>query len=163
MKPFAGTSLGFHADLGYITATEDNDLAGVDETGLFPQQRFFLGGDNSVRGFRRRSIVVREEDGTIRRDQFGFPLGGTQMARFSAEYHLIVGGPFRVVFYADAGGVFDDDQSPDFGLMRYSTGAELRIQVPLFPAPLRFIYASNLDPLDFDQFDSFDFSLSTSF
>ena len=157
------SSFGVQLDLGYITSIEDSDATGVDETGLFPQQRFFLGGDNSVRGFRRRSIVVREEDGTIRRDQFGFPRGGTKMLRLSAEYHLILGGPFRVVFYGDAGGVFDDDQDPDFGLMRYSAGAELRIQVPLFPAPLRFIYASNLDPLDDDQFDSFDFSLSTSF
>ncbi len=158
------SSIGFQVDLGYITATEDNDdVTGVDDTGLFPQQRFFLGGDNSVRGFRRRSIVVREEDGSIRRDQFGFPLGGTQMLRLSAEYHILAGGPFRLVFYADAGGVFDDDQSPDYGLMRTSAGAELRVQVPLFPAPLRFIYAYNIDPLDFDQFDSFDFSLSTSF
>ncbi|MCP3957805.1 MAG: outer membrane protein assembly factor BamA [bacterium] len=157
------SSFGVQLDLGYITSIEDSDAIGVDDTGLFPQQRFFLGGDNSIRGFRRRSIVVREEDGTIRRDQFGFPLGGTKMLRLSAEYHLILGGPFRVVFYGDAGGVFDDDQNPDFGLMRYSAGAELRIQVPLFPAPLRFIYASNLDPLDADQFDSFDFSLSTSF
>ncbi len=158
------SSFGIQVDLGYITATEDNDgIVGVDDTGLFPQQRFFLGGDSSVRGFRRRSIVVREEDGTIRRDQFGFPLGGTSMTRFSAEYHIIMGGPFRLVFFGDAGGVFDDDQSPDFGLMRTSAGAELRIQVPLFPAPLRFIYAFNLDPLDDDQFKSFDFSLSTSF
>ena len=37
------------------------------------------------------------------------------------------------------------------------------IKVPLFPAPLRFIFARNLDPLDGDQFDTFDFSLSTSF
>ena len=157
------SSVGFQLDLGYITSIEDSDVTGVDASGLFPQQRFFLGGDSSVRGFRRRSIVVREEDGTIRRDQFGFPLGGTKMVRLSSEYHLILGGPFRVVFYGDAGGVFDDDQDIDFGLMRYSVGAELRIQVPLFPAPLRFIYASNLDPLDGDQFDSFDFSLSTSF
>ena len=157
------SSFGFLAELGYITSIEDNDVNGVDESGLFPQQRFFLGGDNSVRGFRRRSIVVREEDGTIRRDRFGFPLGGTQMARISLEYHLILGGPFRVVFYGDAGGVFDDDQSPTYDLMRSSAGAELRIQVPLFPAPLRFIYARNLDPFDDDQFDSFDFSLSTSF
>ncbi|MEM7353645.1 MAG: outer membrane protein assembly factor BamA [Acidobacteriota bacterium] len=157
------SSIGLHADLGYITSIGDSDVAGVDESGLFPQQRFFLGGDSSVRGFRRRSIFVREEDGTIRRDQFGFPLGGTSMARFSAEYHLIVGGPFRVVFFGDLGGVFDDDQDPSFDLMRSSIGAELRIQVPLFPAPLRFIYAQNLDELEGDQFDSFDFSLSTSF
>ena len=158
------SSIGFQVDLGYITSIEDNDdVTGVDSTGLFPQQRFFLGGDNSIRGFRRRSIVVREEDGTIRRDQFGFPLGGTKMTRISAEYHVIMGGPFRLVFFGDAGGVFDEDQSPDIGLMRYSAGAELRVQVPLFPAPLRFIWARNLDPLDDDQFKSFDFSLSTSF
>ncbi len=158
------SSVGFQVDLGYITAIEDNDkILGIDDSGLFPQQRFFLGGDNSVRGFRRRSIVVREEDGTIRRDRSFFPLGGTRMVRISAEYHVLMGGPFRLVFYGDAGGVFDEDQSPDFGLMRYSAGAELRIQVPLFPAPLRFIWARNLDPLDDDQFKSFDFSLSTSF
>ena len=158
------SSVGFQVDLGYITATEDNDgVFGVDETGLFPQQRFFLGGDSSVRGFRRRSIVVREEDGTIRRDQFGFPLGGTSSARIALEYHILMGGPFRLVFFGDAGGVFDEDQNPDFDLMRTSAGAELRIQVPLFPAPLRFIWAHNLDPLEGDQFKSFDFSLSTSF
>jgi outer membrane protein insertion porin family len=149
------TTFGIKADLGYITSLDDNEL--------FPQQRFFLGGDNSIRGFRRRSIVVREEDGTIRRDLNGFPLGGTTSLRFSAEYHLVVGGPFRVVAFADLGGVFADDQSINFDLMRSSAGVELRIQVPLFPAPLRFIYASNLDPQIDDQFESVDFSLSTSF
>ncbi len=149
------SSVGFKLDLGYIKALSDEEL--------FPQQRFFLGGDNNIRGFRRRSIVVREEDGTIRVDEQGFPVGGTQMLRLSGEYHIVVGGPFRVVLFGDAGGVFDEDQTINPDLMRYSAGLELRIEVPLFPAPLRFIYASNLKPLVDDQFDSFDFSLSTSF
>ena len=161
------SSAGINLEAGYIQAfgasLEDDGPGGRDAAGLFPQQRFFLGGDNSVRGFRRRSIVVREEDGTIRRDEFGFPLGGISMIAFNLEYHIAVSGPFRIVFFGDAGGVFDEGQTPDFGLLRYSAGAELRIKVPLFPAPLRFIYASNLDPLEGDQFDSFDFSLSTSF
>jgi len=55
------------------------------------------------------------------------------------------------------------DQGFDLNGLRYSAGAELRVQVPLFPAPLRFIYARNIDPLDNDNFSSFDFSLSTSF
>ena len=153
-RPFQ-SSFGVKMDLGYITSLNDDEL--------FPQQRFFLGGDNSIRGFRRRSIVVREEDGTIRRDAAGFPQGGTSMIRLSAEYHAIVGGPFRVVFFGDLGGVFDDDQDIDLDLMRSSAGVELRVQVPLFPAPLRFIYAINLEPKEDDQFESFDFSLSTSF
>lgn len=149
------SSFGIKMDLGYITSLDDSEL--------FPQQRFFMGGDGNLRGFRRRSVVVREPDGTIRRDSVGFPLGGTKMLRFSAEYHLIVGGPFRIVLFGDAGGVFDDDQSIETDLLRYSAGAEIRIQVPLFPAPLRFIYAFNLEEKIDDQFDSFDFSLSTSF
>lgn len=149
------SSFGIKLDLGYIESLDDKEL--------FPQQRFFSGGDNSIRGFRRRSIVVRNEDGTIRRDDNGFPLGGNSMVRLSAEYHLIVGGPFRVVAFGDIGGVFADDQDVDFDLMRSSAGVELRIQVPLFPAPLRFIYATNLDPKEDDQFESIDFSLSTSF
>ena len=160
------SSLGLNIEAGWIESLFDDEFdpnSGRDETGLFPQQRFFLGGDSSIRGFRRRSIVVREENGDIRFDRFGFPLGGTQMMAVNLEYHVMISDPFRLVFYADAGGVFDEDQSIDPGLFRYSAGAELRIQVPLFPAPLRFIYARNLDELTNDQFESFDFSLSTSF
>ncbi len=149
------SSFGLKLDLGYITSIDDNEL--------FPQQRFFLGGDNSIRGFRRRSIVVRNEDGSIRLDNNRFPLGGTKMLRLSAEYHVLAGGPFRVVLYGDAGGVFDDDQDLSTDLLRYSAGVELRVQVPLFPAPLRFIYAQNIDEKEDDQFESLDFSLSTSF
>jgi outer membrane protein insertion porin family len=149
------SSLGLNLEAGYIA-----ELGGTE---LFPQQRFFLGGDNSVRGFRRRSIVVREDDGTIRTDEFGFPLGGTTMFAVNLEYHLLLNELFRVVLFGDGGGVFADDQTIDPGLMRYSAGAELRIKVPLFPAPLRFIYATNLSPKEGDQFESFDFSLSTSF
>jgi outer membrane protein assembly factor BamA len=90
------------------------------------------------------------------------------------------------VLFGDAGGVFgyeqplrnadgslmvDDDGNLvigrgsqfDFNGLRYSAGVELRVLVPLFGAPLRFIYATNLDPLDDDQFESFDFNIGTSF
>lgn len=148
------SSFGVKLDLGYITSLDDNEL--------FPSQRFTLGGDNSVRGFDRRSIAVRREDGSILRDANDLPIGGDYMLRFSAEYHLDVGGPFRLVAFGDAGGVFADASSIDLDLMSYSAGLELRIQVPLFPAPLRFIYATNLDPKE-DLFKSLDFSLSASF
>ncbi|MCP4661405.1 MAG: BamA/TamA family outer membrane protein, partial [bacterium] len=133
------------------------------ERSLFTQQLFFLGGGNSVRGFRTRTIMVRDEDGNILYDTAGFPLGGHKMLQLNLEYHVLLSGPFRVVFFGDAGGVFGKDQSVDPGLMRYSAGAELRITVPMFPAPLRFIYASNLEPLPNDRFETFDFSLTTSF
>ncbi|MEM9554636.1 MAG: outer membrane protein assembly factor BamA [Acidobacteriota bacterium] len=161
------SSFGLNLEAGYIEALRDprdNDGDGIfEDLAVFPQQRFFLGGDNSVRGFRRRSIVVRNDDGEILRDEVGFPLGGDLMSVLNLEYHVEAGGPFRVVLFADAGGVFQDFDDFDLSRFRTTAGVELRVRVPIFPAPLRFIYARNLDPLPNDQFDSFDFSLSTSF
>lgn len=156
----AKTSFGINTELGLIEPIGDDT---ADDPAIFPQQRFFLGGDSTVRGFRRRSIVVRELDGKIRRDRDGFPVGGDRQILFNAEYHIQLGGPFRVVFFGDAGAVWAKNQSFDTDFFRYSAGAELRIKVPIFPAPLRFIYAVNLNELPDDQFDSFDFSLSTTF
>ncbi len=47
--------------------------------------------------------------------------------------------------------------------VRYSAGVEMRILVPVFGAPLRFIYAKNLKPLPADEFETFQFSIGTSF
>lgn len=172
-RPFKST-FGLNVELSYIRA--------LSNTTLFPLQRFFLGGENSVRGFRRRSLTVIDDSGRLVTDSQGFPIGGDFLAQFNVEYHVIPGGPFRVVFFADAGGVFNvgndiegfvrlDDNSlfpaGDLGFspgrMRYSAGIELRVLVPLFGAPLRFIYAKNLDPLAIDQFQGFDFNIGTSF
>ncbi len=149
------SSLGINLEAGLFTKLEDLNI--------FSTQRFFLGGENSVRGFRRRSLVVRNEDGTIKVDNRGVPLGGERYLQGNLEFHLMPSGPFRVVLFADAGGVWDSEGSIEFSQMRYTAGAELRILVPLFGAPLRFIWASNLDPLPDDQFESFDFNIGTSF
>ena len=47
--------------------------------------------------------------------------------------------------------------------LRFTTGAELRLFVPVFGLPLRFIYANNLTPLPGDRFESFQFDVGTSF
>ena len=156
------SSFGFNFEAGIIEDTELNDDGSAK---IFPQQYFFLGGDNSIRGFDRRSIFVREDtpERQIRRDASGFPVGGDSFMQLNLEYHIQMGGPFRVVLFGDAGGVFGDDQSISTDLLRYSAGAEVRVRVPIFPAPLRFIYAFNLEELPDDRFNSFDFSLSTSF
>jgi outer membrane protein insertion porin family len=136
---------------------------------IFFLNRFFLGGEQSIRGFEFRSIWARDfETGrTILED--GFPKGGDKFFQLNLEYQFLLGGPFRLVPFLDAANVFDDAQSYDLSHLRYSAGVELRINVPLFGAPLRFIWANNIDPLqglpEFDQerFQSFDFSIGTSF
>ena len=56
-----------------------------------------------------------------------------------------------------------DVSAPAIELKGVSGGLELRIFVPVFGAPLRFIYASNLDPLPNDNFESFQFSIGSTF
>ncbi len=154
-RPFK-SAFGLNVEAGWI--------APYDGAELFSQQRFALGGE-SVRGFRSGNITVRGEgEGRpLRFDDGGYPLGGEKKLVLNLEYHVMPEGPFRLVFFTDAGGVFAGDQPVSPDLMRFTAGAELRVMVPLFPAPLRLIFARNLDPLPGDRFKSIDFSLSTSF
>jgi len=127
-------------------------------------ERYYIGGSRSVRGFATRSIFLRDEAGIPIREN-GQVLGGRTFFQANVEYHFLLGGPFRLIFYVDAGNVFD----PDFGLpltfdrMRLSSGAELRLFIPMFGVPLRFIYAKNLDPLPGDRFETFQFDIGASF
>ena len=76
-------------------------------------ERFFLGGENSIRGHRYRSIFLRDKNGDPVRDANEVILGGDKYAQFNLEYHFVLGGPFRVLLFADAGNVFGDGQSFD--------------------------------------------------
>ncbi len=149
------TVLAFNAEGGLVTPFGGRELSFLE--------RFFLGGENSIRGFRFRSIWARDENGNTIRDQFGFPRGGDRFLQFNLEYRFQLSGPFMVLAFVDAGSVFDEDQDIDLSHLRTSAGLEMRINVPLFGAPLRFIYARNLDPLPDDRFESFQFSIGTSF
>lgn len=149
------TVAGLNVEAGYIQALGDQPLFSLD--------RFFLGGENSMRGFRPRSIWVRDKDGNTVRDEFGLALGGETFLQMNLEYHVILGGPFRLLAFADIGGVFAKDQSLDTSLMRHSFGVELRVLVPIFGAPLRFIYALNPDDYLDDRFQKFQFSIGTTF
>ena len=160
----------FNIDMTYI------EPFGTDDDGL-PRELFFLdrtllGGENSVRGYRYRSIWLRDPvTGATIRDATGFPQGGTSSVYLNLEHHFLVNGPFRIIAFADAGGVFDPDLGVDYDwdAMRAVAGIELRINVPLFGAPLRFIWSNqlnefdSLDSLDLERFDSFDFSIGVSF
>ena len=136
-----------------------------DKYKLSPLERFYLGGENSIRGHRFRSIYLRNSNGEPIRDPiYGTTLGGTSFVQANLEYHFLFGGPFRALVFADAGNVFGSgDQSFDLSRLRYTAGAELRVLVPVFGAPLRFIYSLNLDPQPGDRFQDFQFSIGSSF
>jgi outer membrane protein insertion porin family len=130
---------------------------------IFTLERFYLGGENSIRGHRFRSIFLRDDKGEPLRDVNNVILGGDKFVQFNVEYHFLLGGPFRFLLFADAGNVYGENRSFDLSDLRYTAGAELRVLVPVFGAPLRFIYAVNLDKLPNDNFEDFQFSIGTSF
>lgn len=161
------TVLAINAEGGLI------EPFGTDDEGnprdIFFLNRFFLGGEQSIRGFDFRSVWARDfETGETLLDN-GFPKGGDKFFQLNLEYQFLVGGPFRIVPFFDAANVYAEEQPYDLTELRYSAGLELRINVPIFGAPLRFIWARNLDPLenlqgfDRERFTSFDFSIGTSF
>ncbi|HKI04769.1 MAG TPA: outer membrane protein assembly factor BamA [Thermoanaerobaculia bacterium] len=148
--------IGFNAEAGLV------DPLG-DERNLSPFERFFLGGENSIRGHRFRSIFLRDSKGLPLRDANSNILGGDSFVQFNLEYHFLLGGPFRLLLFTDAGNVFGESQKFDLSNLRTTAGVELRVFLPVFGAPLRFIYAKNLDPQVQDSFEDFQFSIGTSF
>ncbi|HSS76428.1 MAG TPA: outer membrane protein assembly factor BamA, partial [Thermoanaerobaculia bacterium] len=124
---------------------------------------FYLGGENSIRGHAFRSIFLRDSHGLPVMDSTGVILGGDKFAQINLEYHFLLGGPFRLLLFADAGNVYGQGASYDLSSLRKTAGVELRVLLPVFGAPLRFIYAKNLDPLPQDSFQNFQFSIGTSF
>ncbi|MEZ5333489.1 MAG: outer membrane protein assembly factor BamA [Thermoanaerobaculia bacterium] len=149
------TIAAFNAEAGFIENLSDDEL--------FFSDRFFLGGENSVRGHRFRSLVVRTEDGIPVRDEFGYSVGGDRYIQFNFEYHALLGGPFRLIAFLDAGNVYGSEQSIDYDSLRKTAGFELQVNVPILGAPLRFIWSNNLDELEGDRFESFQFSVGPSF
>ena len=136
----------------------------IGSNGLPLLERYYIGGARSLRGHASRSISLRDSEDNPVQDQFGNLLGGTSYVQAALEYHLLLGGPFRLVFFVDGGNVFGDE---GLGIgarnLRATAGAELRLFVPVFGLPLRFIYADNLTPLPGDRFESFQFDVGTSF
>jgi outer membrane protein insertion porin family len=146
----------FNAEVGMIHPYKSGHTIPILEL-------FYLGGENSIRGHRYRSIFLRDGKGNPIMDSTGIILGGDKYEQFNLEYHFLLGGPFRLLLFTDAGQVYGDKQSFSLQHLRYTAGVELRVLLPVFGAPLRFIYAKNLSPLPQDSFESFQFSIGTSF
>lgn len=99
---------------GEYGATLNNELAELPAS-----QRFFAGGDQSVRGYAYRSIGPRDESGEN--------IGGEYMTTLSAEIEQTVWGNLGVAAFLDAGGV---DNKPGPALSQ-GVGAGLRYRAPI--------------------------------
>ena len=105
----------------------------VEEFAELPlSQRFFAGGDFSVRGFRYKSLGPEDEDGVV--------VGGRHLLTASAEYEYRFARNWAAAIFHDQGNAFD--KWDDFTL-RESAGAGIRWLTPV--GPLRVDIARPID------------------
>jgi outer membrane protein insertion porin family len=121
--------------------------------------RFLVGGEFSVRGFEYGSLGPYEDYA----GQGLRPVGGYSYHTYNFEYIYKVNDPIRLVLFADAGRAYGYQESFDFSKLRYSFGAEMRLFLPVFQFPLRFIYAINPNEELGDEFEGFQFTIGNTF
>jgi outer membrane protein insertion porin family len=141
------------AELNFSDTIEQNNNICVPRS-----ERFLVGGEQSIRGFEFGTLGPRETIAGFER-----AVGGHKYSVFNLEYVYRVNDPLRFVLWSDAGNAYADEDDWDLSQLRYTAGAELRIFLPVFQFPLRFIYAVNLDPRDGDDFKGFQFSIGNTF
>lgn len=124
---FRNHKVGFYVDYQFIKTLKDSPLPFWE--------RFYLGGDRSIRGYDFYSIGPTSEQGTN--------IGGEKAFVFNAEYILPVYGPFYAVFFYDMGNAYRADQRISLKSIYSSTGLEMRIFHPPLPIPVRIIFAYN--------------------
>jgi outer membrane protein assembly complex protein YaeT len=101
-------------------------------------ERFFAGGDTTVRGFALDALGVHhvptQPNDTIDRD--GLPRGGNSLVIFNGEVRAPVRWGLGVVAFADAGNVFAHVQDLDLSEIRGAVGVGLRYKSPIGPLRL---------------------------
>ncbi|MBC8026141.1 MAG: BamA/TamA family outer membrane protein [Steroidobacteraceae bacterium] len=115
-------------DIGATALSETSALA--------PSQRFFAGGDRSVRGFGINDLSpvqqvfaadgvtpVRDNDGDITFEK----VGGKHLFAGSVELIRDLPRNFAVAVFADAGNAFDNFGDP----LMYSVGIGMRLRLPV--------------------------------
>jgi outer membrane protein insertion porin family len=146
------TAFGMRLDGGYISPFSD--------TKELPYYlRYFLGGENQIRGYNLRTVgpLTQNENGAL------ISVGGNKYTLFNAEYYFDVFGPVRLLGFFDAGQAFSEGQSIKPKEFAISTGMELRFMMPVLNVPFRLIYAWNLNRDDFQPPTAFKFAVGTTF
>lgn len=117
------------------------------EIGELPlSERFFAGGDTTVRGF---ALDRLGDEATI--DQDGFPQGGNAILIFNAELRARVTRTIDLVGFFDAGNVYDRIGSVSLARIRSGAGFGVRYRSPV--GPIRVDLGFKLDRQTFDNGD----------
>jgi len=159
------TSISFNTEVGEIFPLNKTCSNSLEEqvtrknTLCVPEtERFIVGGAYTVRGFKFGTLGPTETFGGQVRPAYGY-----KKHIVNAEYIYRLNEPLRLVIFTDAGYSYGHSEKWDLSKTRFSTGMELRIFLPVFQFPLRFIYAINPQPKKGDQFEGFQFEIGNTF
>lgn len=118
-------------------------------------ERFFVGGINTVRGFRYGDAGPKDESGNR--------LGGTKMLVFNSEvvFPLVSEAKLMGVLFYDLGAGFNAEDPVAYDSLRHGAGWGLRWISPV--GPLRLEWGYNLRPKEGERKTVFEFSIGTFF
>ena len=131
-----------------------------NETDKLPvYERFYLGGLNSIRGFKYAKVSPIDPDS-------GDRIGGDKMWYTNTEivFPLLETQGLMGVLFFDSGQVLNDDDSwgdTSPNSIKKATGVEVRWLSPM--GPLRLVWGYNLDPQDGEDDSVWDFSVGGVF
>ena len=94
-------------------------------------ERFFAGGDSTIRGFALDSVGSARTITTT-----GFPRGGNAMLLLNGELRVPVWGDLGAALFVDGGNVFERTTQLDLGDLRGSVGFGVRYRSPIGPVRL---------------------------
>jgi outer membrane protein insertion porin family len=124
---FKKTVIGLHVTYEFIKS--------LGSAGIPFWERFFLGGERSIRGYEIYSIGPLNSSGINQ--------GGEKSLVINTEYIIPLGGPVNFIAFFDAGNAFTRHATVDLGDLYTSAGLEMRIFVPALRVPFRLIFARN--------------------
>jgi len=126
------------------------------EAELMPEsERFFAGGDTTVRGFALDRL------GTPSTIVNGFPTGGDGLVIFNGELRVPLWGALGVVGFLDTGNVFEHVGDIDLGGLRSAAGFGIRFGSPF--GPIRADLGFKLDRHAGERLSAFHLSFGQAF
>lgn len=139
------TAIATRAVVGYL-----QDYGGKEAP---VYERFFLGGINTLRGFKTRSVGPKDP-------KTNELIGGDSEALLNVEYIFPIFPEQKVkgVVFFDTGNAWDGEFLSD---LRYSAGLGIRWYSPF--GPLRLEWGYNLDKKPGESASQFEFSIGTGF
>lgn len=146
----------FRLQIGYITPFNGKTIP------LW--ERYFLGGEDSLRGFGVRSVYPLTKDERYFVDvETGTIEGGNRYVLSNIEYVFHITEQMDVAFFGDFGNTYHERQKWELSNYRADAGVEVRFFIPMFNVPLRLIWATNLKPKPGDDFSHFQFTIGLTF